>query len=169
MRGHKSPLFIDKVLVKSIVELLEEQTQKIIADQKDLFLVDVVSKGNGRGGKVIVLLDGDHGVGIDKCVDLSRKLSKFLDEDIDLIEPLTLEVSSAGLDHPLKLKRQYLKNVGKSVRVLRQDQSEVIGRLEKVEKESILIKTKGSKKKPAEEVKIEFKNINKTIVLVSFK
>lgn len=169
MRGHASPLFVIEISLKTIVEQIEAKVLECIQDQAEIFLVDVISKGKGDGGKVIVLLDGDQGITIDQCVEISRELSRYVDEELELTQPLTLEVSSPGLDHPLKLKRQYVKNTGKSVRVSLLDQSEAKGTIIAVDDDKITLRTEGSKKKPSEEIEIEFKNINKTIVLVSFK
>ena len=169
MRGLSSPLFMVNILANEVAEKIRGFVENLIKDQTDLFLIDIIKKGQNKGGKVIVLLDGDEGVPIDKCVEISRAISRYLDEEIELTEPLIMEVSSPGLDHPLKLKRQYHKNIGKSVRVTLIDQSEVTGILKSSDENTILVETQGTKKKPSEEIEIEFENINKTIVLVSFK
>ncbi len=158
-----------KILANEVADKIRSFVEGLIKDQTDIFLVDIIKKGQNRGGKVIVLLDGDQGISIDRCVEVSRSVSRYLDEEVELTESLTLEVSSAGLDHPLKLKRQYHKNIGKSLRVTLNDQTEVTGVLESSDEDKILMKTPGTKKKPAEEIEIKYENINKTIVLVSFK
>ena len=158
-----------KILANEVAEKIRGFVEDLIKDQNDIFLVDIIKKGQNIGGKVIVLLDGDQGISIERCVEVSRSVSRYLDEEIELTEPLTLEVSSAGLDHPLKLKRQYHKNIGKSIRVTLDDQSEVTGKLLFSDEKIIRIETEGSKKKPSEEIEIEYGNIIKTIVLVSFK
>ncbi|MFY0625408.1 MAG: ribosome maturation factor RimP [Reichenbachiella sp.] len=157
------------ILVNELVEKIKPFVLETIRDQEDLFLVDIINKSKIGGGKMIVLLDGDNGVSIEKCVQVSRAVSRFIDEELELKDPLTLEVSSAGLDHPLTIKRQYFKNVGKSLRVTLNDQSESIGKLKLVEEDSIILDVPVGKKKQTEEVKIDFDNIKKTIVLVSFK
>jgi len=84
-----------------------------------------------------------------------------------------LEVSSPGLEHPLKLNRQYKKNIGRQVKVTLQDDNQKTGELLSVDDTYILIgeiiKEKGSKKAEIQEVKIPFSDIKKTNVLVSFK
>ena len=157
-------------MAESIVDKIQILVESILKDQEDLFLVDIIKKGNDRSGKLIVLLDGDQGITIEKCSEVSRTVSHFIDEEIELDEPLTLEVSSAGLDHPLKLNRQYVKNIGKSVKVTLRDQTLVEGQLNKVEEESIELEVVIDKKKKTTETKVlSFEDINKTIVLVSFK
>ncbi|SMD36088.1 ribosome maturation factor RimP [Reichenbachiella faecimaris] len=157
-------------MTESIVDQIQTLVESILSEQEDLFLVDIIKKGNDRSGKLIVLLDGDQGITIEKCSEVSRAVSHFIDEEIELNEPLTLEVSSAGLDHPLKLNRQYVKNIGKNVKVTLNDKSIVEGQIKRVEDASIELEVLIDKKKKTTETKvINFADINKTIVLVSFK
>src|ERR1043165_6567784 len=89
----------------------------------DCFLVDVhVTPMN----KIIVLIDREGGVGINQCVEVSRFIEKSLDRDAEDFE---LEVSSAGLDAPFKVLRQYQKNIGKEVDVKLADGKKIKGQL----------------------------------------
>ncbi|MBU2915775.1 ribosome maturation factor RimP [Reichenbachiella agariperforans] len=151
------------------VKHIEGWAQECIADQKDLFIVDIIKKGSSAVGKVIILIDGDQGVPIEVCAKISRTISRRIDEELDLQDPLTMEVSSPGLDHPLKMHRQYVKNIGKSVRVNLNDQSQVEGELTEVSEDAITLVVTTDKKKVVENREIKFSEISKTIVLVSFK
>jgi len=133
------------------------------------FVVDVsISKGNPK--KLVVALDGDQGISIDDCADMSRELSKTLDETNLIEDAFVLEVSTPGLDQPLKNKRQYVKNIGRNVRV-RTNGKTVEGKLSGVDEEKILLLQEAGKGKKKEEVGVEIllKDIEKTLVLVSFK
>jgi ribosome maturation factor RimP len=134
------------------------------------FIVDVVVSARKGPKKVLVIIDGDSGVGIDDCAAISRELSKNLDEMALLDENYMLEVSTPGLDHPLKLKRQYHKNVGRKLKVKLQERI-IEGKLESVTEDTItLIEETGSgKKKETKNVDIPFSEIEKAFVLVSFK
>lgn len=134
------------------------------------FIVDVIATFKGNPGKVLVIVDGDKGIGIDDCADLSRDLSKALDETNLIPGAFNLEVSTPGLDQPLKSKRQYVKNIGRNVRVRLADKLEE-GKLTTVDDNVIqLTQFVGSgKKKEEKTVEIPFDKIDKTIVLVSFK
>ena len=134
------------------------------------FLVDVIVKGHKSAQKVLVVIDGDQGVTIDDCANLSRELSKVFD-DLDLFEEsYLLEVSTPGLDHPLKLKRQYFKNIGRKIKVTTFQGTEE-GKLMSVDDEKITLeKELGSgKQKETKLIDIPFTDIDKTFVLVSFK
>ena len=86
------------------------------------FLVDVIVKGHKGPQKVLVVIDSDKGVTIDECGDLSRELSKAFDETQLFTHSYMLEVSTPGLDQPLRLKRQYRKNIGRGIRVVKTGQ-----------------------------------------------
>lgn len=156
--------------MEEAIKNIENWAQECIAEDTDLFLVDIIKKGNSEAGKVVVLVDGDNGVPIEKCVKISRNISRRLDEEMELTQPLTLEVSSPGLDHPLKSERQYVKNIGKSVCITLKDHSQQEGVLVAANDQSIELDILIDKKKKKRESKsFSFKDINKTIVLVSFK
>ncbi len=89
----------------------------------DQFLVDVVIKGHKGPKKVLILIDSDKGVTIDDCANLSRELSKEFDDSQLFADSYMLEVSTPGLDQPLRLTRQYYKNIGRRVRVVNQQQT----------------------------------------------
>ena len=100
-----------------LTEKIRDLAQATLTDE-NLFIVDVIySLKQGPSKKMMVIVDGDKGVTIDDCVYISRELSKILDETNLVDDHYLLEVSTPGLDHPLKLKRQYKKNVGRSLKV----------------------------------------------------
>jgi ribosome maturation factor RimP len=134
------------------------------------FIVDVVASFKANPGKLLVTVDGDKGIGIDDCAELSRELSKTLDETNLIDGAFMLEVSTPGLDQPLKSKRQYVKNIGRNVRVRQADKIEE-GKLTAVHDDRIeLVQQIGSgKKKEEKTIEIPFTKIDKTIVLISFK
>jgi ribosome maturation factor RimP len=92
---------------RQIIKLIESHL-----DGSDNFLVDVIVK---PGNKISVFIDGDHGVNIESCRELNHYINECLDRDT---EDYDLTVSSAGADRPLKLARQYKKNLGKSLEVV---------------------------------------------------
>jgi ribosome maturation factor RimP len=134
------------------------------------FLIDIVASSRQGPKKISVIVDGDEGISIDDCAELSRQLSKALD-DLGLIEDnYLLEVSTPGVDHPLKLKRQYNKNIGRRLKVKLHDKI-VEGKLTEVDEEKITLtqETGAGKKKETQTMVIPFSSIDKAFVLVSFK
>jgi len=134
------------------------------------FIVDVVASSRKGPKKILVVVDGDQGVTIDDCANLSRELSKAIDEMAIPDEHLTLEVSTPGVDQPLQLKRQYTKNIGRGLKVKLHEKTEE-GKLMAVTDEKIVLtqQTGSGKKKEERTLEIQFSEIEKAFVLVSFK
>ncbi len=101
------------------LEKIEEFVKTFIANTPELFLVEVqIAPGN----KIALLLDGDHGITIDNCTNVHKALYKFIEETgLFADNNFSLEVSSFGVDRPLKLLRQYKKNIGRTVEVILND------------------------------------------------
>jgi ribosome maturation factor RimP len=137
----------------------------------DKFVVEVVISGKKIPKRVLIIIDGDHGITIDDCAELSRILSKVFDERVYFGDDnYLLEVSTPGLDHPLKLRRQYFKNTGRVLKVVGKETTRE-GKLKEVTDEKIVLvqETGEGKKKQSSEVEIPFTEIEKTFVMVSFK
>src|ERR1700744_6674434 len=95
---------------KRVAELVEEKIAEI--ERPDLFLVDVKLHSNG---KLIILVDGDSGIGIAECAQISRYVGFRLEEENAIETAYNLEVSSPGVDTPLTQLRQYTKNIGREL------------------------------------------------------
>lgn len=140
------------------------------------FIVDIQSKASRAGQKIMILLDSDEGITIQECADISRGLGNDLEEGNVIETAYTLEVSSPGLDQPLKLPRQYHKNIGRAIRVTLLTGEILTGTLLEAKETSIVLQLPAPKKKskiPVEESalrpEIAFESISKAIVQVSFK
>jgi ribosome maturation factor RimP len=155
-----------------LMDLVEEIRNAVARGlPPDKYVVDVLISGKKIPKRVLVVLDGDAGVTIDDCADVSRRLSKeFEDRAFFGEENYFLEVSTPGLDHPLKLKRQFHKNVGRKLRVKLQETQEE-GRLTEVTEDDIVLlqETGAGKHKEVNELRLPFSAIEKAFVLVSFK
>ncbi|MBR6440789.1 MAG: ribosome assembly cofactor RimP, partial [Bacteroidales bacterium] len=98
-------------------------------DGSDKFLVSLKITPDNR---IFVDIDGDNGINVDDCIELSRAIESQLDRDEEDFE---LNVSSAGADQPLKLTRQYRKNIGRDVEVVYLDGEKVEGELTAADEE----------------------------------
>ncbi len=129
------------------------------------FLVELLVKPVNR---VFIFIDGDQGVTIEDCVSLSRFLESRFDREKEDFE---LNVSSAGADQPIRLPRQYPKNIGRSLLVkLTEEEEEVKGKLTEAGEEGITLEITGKKKKePVESRYISFDRIREAKVIISFK
>src|SRR5690606_30249123 len=95
---------------KYVIKLVEEK----ISDREDLFLVSVKYVPNIQ---LSILVDGDNGLSIKDCAAISRHVGFHLEENNIIETAYNIEVYSPGIDSPLMLDRQYIKNIGRNVLV----------------------------------------------------
>ena len=148
------------------IQTIEKLIEPLL--QGDVFLVSVKIKPTNN---IKIYLDADGGLGIEKCIRINRALYKNIEEAGYYPNgDFSLEVSSPGLDEPLKLLRQYKKNIGRNVEVTTVDEVVREGKLTGVAEEKIDLEyTEGKGKKAI--VKIEevpFRNIKQTKVQIKF-
>jgi len=150
---------------KYVTELVKDK----ISDREDLFLVSVHYVPNA---KLSILVDGDSGINIQDCAAISRHVGFHLEEENIIEVAYNIEVSSPGIESPLILDRQYMKNIGRKVSVKLANGSQHEGTLLNYTPEGILInesiKEKG-KKAVQQENFFNIDNIVETKVLISFK
>nr|WP_315156751.1 ribosome assembly cofactor RimP [uncultured Flavobacterium sp.] len=91
---------------KEKVNVLVEEA---LLERTSVFLIDLTITD---AFKIIVSLDGDDGVALQDCIDISRAIENNLDREE---QDFSLEVASVGVGSPLKLIRQYKKNVGRTL------------------------------------------------------
>ena len=114
--------------VTRVLEIAETQMEGT-----DLFVVEVrVSPAN----EIVVTVDSDTQVGIDRCVELSRSIEGALDREQEDFE---LTVMSAGIGQPLKMLRQYRKLIGRPVEVILKDGGKIVGNLTDASEISIAV------------------------------
>jgi ribosome maturation factor RimP len=150
------------------IKTVEGMIQALLGGETDYFLVDVRVKPTNN---IRVYIDGDQGIPIEKCVQINRGLYKKLEESgLFPTGDFSLEVSSPGLDEPLKLHRQYKKNVGRLLEVLLQDGSKTEGRLLDVSEDGIIVEETRGKNKKKEVINhtFLFDNIKTTKIQVVF-
>lgn len=150
------------------ITILEQKINALIDADKDVFLVEIRIKPTNN---VKIFLDSDLGMSIDRLIQYNRALYKQLEEEnIFPNGDFSLEVSSPGLDEPLKLHRQYLKNIGRFVEVTLVDGVKKEGKLISTSEDGIVIeeeKGKGKKKELIQQ-EIAFPTIKTTKVQIKF-
>lgn len=162
----KSPLVLCKVMITEsrIRELVEEK----LAGSPN-YLVDVVIS---PVNKIMVFLDSDDKISISDCVAVSRHIEGSLNRDE---EDFSLDVSSAGMERPLKLVRQYKKRIGRNVDVITTEGIKVEGKLVAADDEAISVETlvkekvNGKKQKIVKTINLNYNQIKETKVKISFK
>lgn len=142
--------------------------EPLLQEDPSFFLVHIKVK---PGHIIRVYIDGDQGLPIKQCTSFNRRLYKAIEEAAWFPEgDFALEVSSPGVDEPLILNRQYVKNIGRNVEVILNDETVYVGNLKEVTDKDILIEWTAGKGKKAtqEQLLIPFENIKSTIVQIQF-
>jgi ribosome maturation factor RimP len=137
-----------------------------------LFLVDVQVVPGMKRNQITILVDTKVGVTIEECALLSRKLSHVMEEEVWIDGAYNLEVSSPGVDAPLKYDWQFEKNLGRKVKVWRKKLETLEGELKGFSEVDVEILPEKVVKhrvvKAKETVKIPLVEVDKIKVQVSF-
>ena len=166
-------LFFKNIVMESTEALIRNLLEEKFEEEgfRDCFIIDIDFAGNSR---LNVFIDSDTNITFEKCKKVSRHLEKHLDDNGWLGEKYILEVSSPGVDRPLKYLRQFAKNIGRKLDIKLTDGSKHEGKLMEVAGESILLEEKvkseeHKNKKVIKETTIPFDQIDRAIVKISFK
>lgn len=150
------------------IQAIEQRITALISAEPAFFLVEVKIKPTNN---IKVYIDGNEGISVEKLVYYNRKLYRQLEEEGMYPDGnFSLEVSSPGLDEPLKLHRQYLKNIGRYVEVVTKDGVRLEGKLLGATETSIELeeeKGKGKKKEIVQHT-ILFDDIKTTKIQIKF-
>ena len=147
---------------------IEDFVAGVTSQSGTVFPVDItISPAND----IKVFLDADDGITIEKCTKINKALYKYIEESgLFPGGNFSLEVSSPGVDEPLKLYRQYKKNTGRKIEVVTNDGTTIEGKLLSVTDDEIVIEEKTGKTNKAtiKRTTILFNQIKQTKVLITF-
>lgn len=109
-----------------------------VVDAEGCDLEDIAVSPAGRRTVVRVVVDRDDGVSLDKVADLSRAISATLDTDTGVLgdRPYVLQVTSPGVDRPLREPRQWRRATGRLVEVTVEG-APVTGRVVRADDEAV--------------------------------
>ncbi len=153
-------LFKEKVIL-----LIEEY----LAQKPSLFLIDITISD---AFKIVINIDGDNGVALQDCIDLSRAIESNLDREE---QDYSLEVASVGIGSPLKMVRQYKKNIGRNL-ILKTSTEHFEAKLVEANDEFVVLswqarepkKVGKGKETVLKNLEIPYKEIKEAIVTVIF-
>ncbi|MFT4022261.1 MAG: ribosome maturation factor [Flavihumibacter sp.] len=151
-----------------IIQQVNGMLEELLAAEPDYFLVGVRIKPTNN---IKVFLDADQGVNIADCARYNRALYKKIEEAGWFPEgDFSLEVSSPGLDEPLKTARQYRKNTGRHAEVTLNDGTKINGVLLSVTEDGIVLEETSGKNRKKEVIahSLLFDNIKQTKIQVVF-
>jgi ribosome maturation factor RimP len=153
---------------ESLLEALEQKINSLLEVNPLHFLVEVRIKPTNN---IKVFIDADEGIQLSTLIGYNRKLYKILEESgLFPSDDFSLEVSSPGLDEPLKKRRQYKKNIGRYVHITKNDGAVLEGKLLEADEDGIMIEMetgKGKKKETKTEI-VLFADIKITKIQIKF-
>lgn len=140
-------------------------------DGTDIFIVEISVK---PGNKIEVLVDRDSGLTVENCKMISRHIENSLDREK---EDFGIDVSSPGVGRPLKVLRQYLKDIGRTVKVETNDGQKIEGQMSAATETEISVITQSKEEVPGKKGKklvertvlVPYSNIKETKIVISFK
>ncbi len=154
--------------VQEKVAEVEQMLDNLLSQETEYFKVGFKVKPTNN---FKVYIDGDKGISIERCIKFNRALYKMIEEKVLYPDgDFSLEVSSPGIDEPLKNLRQYKKNVNRLVEVTLADESKKTGILSEVSDNEITIEQKSGKGKNivTKLLQLPFQEIKTTIVQIQF-
>ncbi len=125
---------MDKLI--QLKEILEKEVNTYF-ENSNLFLVEVKVLTNG---KIEIFADGKTNITIDECAQISKHIHHFLEENNLMSDNLSLDVSSPGMDEPLKVPQQFQKQLNKQVDVVLKNGLKITGELISADENGIVIK-----------------------------
>lgn len=150
------------------IEAIKEKIRALLERHPSHFLVEIRIKPTNN---IKVFIDADEGVILSDLIDYNRKLYRQLEESkIFPNDDFSLEVSSPGLDEPLKLFRQYKKNIGRFVEITLNDGARIEGKLLEATEDGVVveIETGKGKKKQTRQESFLFDQIKNTKIQIKF-
>jgi ribosome maturation factor RimP len=95
----------------------KEALVEALLKAEGLELVDLEFRKEARGWVLRIFMDKPGGVTLDDCSDLSREIGDQIEVNELIPHAYTLEVSSPGLDRPLKKEKDFLRSIGKLIQL----------------------------------------------------
>ena len=134
---------------------LKDIIDEALALNESLYLIELSISVNN---KVQVVIDGDNGVSLSETMRISRAINDNFDREV---EDFSLEVSTPDIAHPLKVKRQYIKNLNRILKV-KTEEEELEGTLVTADEDKIVLHWKAREPKPVGKGKV---TVDKTATL----
>jgi len=162
------PFFFSNMQNETIVSTVEQRIAELLKAHPSHFLVEVRIKPTNN---IKVFIDADEGMPLSELIQYNRKLYKILEESgLFPNDDFSLEVSSPGLDEPLKIHRQYKKNEGRFVEIQMNDGTKKEGKLMEATEDGIVLETESGKgkKKEVKQETVLFNDIKTTKIQVRF-
>lgn len=150
-------------------EKVKQVLEEVLLEKPSIFLIDLTVTDSF---KIVIGIDGDNGVVLQDCIDISRAVEGNLDREE---QDFSLEVASVGVGSPLKLVRQYKKNIGRTL-IVKTNQENIEAELVEANDLFIILSWKAREAKKVgkgketvqKELQIPYADIKEAVVTVTF-
>ena len=135
-----------------------------ISEKNNLFLLEVLFRGNERDRVIEIFIDGEENLSADECAKISREINQVIEENDLLCSAYRLDVSTPGVDRPLKYLKQYKKHINRKFELSYrsgENKKRITGKLVKIDDDKLYFYS-------GREQVIKFEDIINAKVLVSF-
>jgi ribosome maturation factor RimP len=123
-------------------DLVDKLLQSGLEQKPELFLIDFTIDSNN---KINIVLDGDNGVSVNDCIFISRAIEQNINEEEHVF---SIDVASCGATSPLKMSRQYIKNISRDLEVKLQSEEKIEGTLTQANEDYIVLEWDTREPKP---------------------
>ncbi|MDA0986344.1 MAG: hypothetical protein O3A55_01850 [Bacteroidetes bacterium] len=147
----------------TLIDELKIEIEKLISET-DYFLVDLIIRGDKSYRVIEVYIDTEKGITIDECSKIGIEIQSVLNKNYPW--QYRLEVSSPGLDKPLKDIRQYKRHIGKNIKISFEEyklEKIEIGEIKDVKENNIILEKNNS------QLEIELPKIKSAIIQTKIK
>lgn len=150
------------------MDLLKENIVKIsdeIVRNSNFFIVDVLFRGDQRKRIIEIFVDGEKNVSAEDLAEISREINRVIEEKDLIKESYRLDVSTPGVDRPLKFLKQFPKHLSRNFEItyyVDKEEKKITGKLVEINGEELTFLSEKNN------LLIEYKNITKAKVLISF-
>lgn len=150
------------------MDLLKENIVKIsdeIVRNSNFFIVDILFRGDQRKRIIEIFVDGEKNVSAEDLAEISREINRVIEEKDLIKESYRLDVSTPGVDRPLKFLKQFPKHLSRNFEItyyVDKEEKKITGKLVEINGEELTFLSEKNN------LLIEYKNITKAKVLISF-
>lgn len=136
-----------------------------IAEKLGCFVIDILFRGDNRKRIIEIYIDAEKNISADDLAEISREINSVIEEQNFIKESYRLDVSTPGVDRPLKFLKQFPKHISRNFEVtykMEEEIKKVNGKLLSIENEELTFLSGGKN------ILIKFNNITTAKVVISF-
>ena len=148
------------IIKENIIRISSE-----IAEKLGYFVIEILYRGDNRKRIIEIYIDAEKNINADDLAEISREINSAMEEQDLLKDSYRLEVSSPGVDRPLKFLKQYPKHINRNFEIVyktSEAENKFTGKLISIERDELTFHSSGK------DILIKFNHITTAKVIISF-